>query len=253
MPIDTSKIRAVVFDYGNTLVEFGHEKVRLYDRAVAEILGKLFGPPDLELLSHIRDRDRMAPYSGNPPQYRENCLPDITRALIYEMYGRYPTPQELEHVLRVRYEAFLNLIKANGNTTTFLAQLEQRYKLGLVSNYPDGNAIRASLQQVKLAKYFQSVVVSGDIGFCKPHPLPFERVCGQLGVEPAETVFVGDNWLADIQGAKRAGMRAVHLVQWQPHETFEQDPRHHQPDAVAKDLEELQAMLMAGSEALQNE
>lgn len=251
MAIDISEIRAVVFDYGNTLVEFGQEKVRLYDRALAGVLENLFGPPDLRLLSHIRDRDRMAPYSGNPPQFRENRLPDITRALIRELYGRPPASHELEQVLRVRFEAFVGMIETNGNTSSLLAQLQRRYRLGLLSNYPDGNAVRKSLQKTKLANHFQSVIVSGDIGFCKPHPMPFERVCRQLRVKPAEVVFVGDNWLADIQGAKRAGMRAVHLVQWQPHEVFEHDPRHHQPDAVATSLEEVQAILMPGSGAAQ--
>ena len=244
MAIDISIVRAVVFDYGNTLVEFGRDKVRLNDYALAGVLAKLYGPPDFERLAAIRDRDRMAPYSGDPPEYRENCLPDITGALIRALYGRSPQPEELDEVLNVRYEAFLQIVDAADEARRLLDRLRGRYRLGLVSNYPDGAAIRASLEKVKLAQYFQSVIVSGDIGYCKPHPLPFWRSAAELGVAPGEIVFVGDNWLADVQGAKRAGMQVVHLVQWPPHEVFEQAPEHYPPDAVAASLAELQTILL---------
>ena len=244
MAIDISIVRAVVFDYGNTLVEFGRDKIRVSDHALAGVLERLFGPPDLEMLAAIRDRDRMAPYSGDPPEYRENCLPDITGELIRVLYGRRAEPEDLEEVLRIRYEAFLELVDGADEARGLLERLGGRYRLGLVSNYPDGAAIRASLEKVRLAEYFQSVVVSGDIGYCKPHPLPFSRSAAELGVAPGEIVFVGDNWLADVQGAKRAGMQAVHLVQWQPHEVFEQAPGHFEPDAVASCLAELQTILL---------
>jgi putative hydrolase of the HAD superfamily len=244
MAIDISTVRAVVFDYGNTLVEFGRDKIRLYDRALADVLARLYGPPDFEALVAIRDRDRMAPYSGDPPEYRENRMPEITAALIRALYGRPPEPEELDEVLRVRYEAFLEIVETADESRGLLERLRGRYRLGLLSNYPDGAAIRASLEKVRLAEYFQSVVVSGDIGYCKPHPLPFSRSAAELGVAPGETVFVGDNWLADVQGAKRAGMQAVQFMQWQSHEVFERAPGHREPDAVAASAAELQTILL---------
>jgi len=56
---------------------------------------------------------------------------------------------------------------------------------------------------------FMSRVSSADVGYLKPHPAPFERVLAELHAAPEETVFVGDNLLADIGGARRAGMKAV--------------------------------------------
>jgi HAD superfamily hydrolase (TIGR01509 family) len=251
MAIDISRVRAVVFDYGNTLVEFGQSKIRLYDQALAGVLARLYGPPDFAALAAIRDKDRMRPYlanppdSLNPPDYRENCLPEITTDLIRELYGRAPGPDELAEVLRVRYEAFLEIVGAADEARELLARLRPRYRLGLCSNYPDGTAIRASIVKVGLAEYFDSVVVSGDLGYCKPHPLPFQQVTADLGVPAGDTLFVGDNWLADVQGAKRAGMQVVHFVKWQPHETFERSPDHYQPDHVADCLAGLQTILLS--------
>jgi HAD superfamily phosphatase (TIGR01668 family) len=43
----------------------------------------------------------------------------------------------------------------------------------------------------------------------KPGRDAFERGCALLGVEPAETVFVGDQMITDILGSQRAGLRAI--------------------------------------------
>ena len=45
----------------------------------------------------------------------------------------------------------------------------------------------------------------------KPHPSIFRAVLDDLGVSPADAVMVGDSVGQDIEGALRAGMRAVLL------------------------------------------
>ena len=45
----------------------------------------------------------------------------------------------------------------------------------------------------------------------KPHPSIFQAVLDDLRVLPADAVMVGDSVSQDIEGALRAGMRAVLL------------------------------------------
>jgi phosphoglycolate phosphatase len=53
------------------------------------------------------------------------------------------------------------------------------------------------------------VVVSGDTTpHAKPHPAPLLHAAGQLGWNPADCVYVGDD-LRDVQAAQAAGMRSV--------------------------------------------
>jgi len=66
-----------------------------------------------------------------------------------------------------------------------------------------------------------------------------------LGVAPEECVYVGDNWLADIQGAKRIGMKAIHITQHAPYEQFHPEDSDHEPDARIEHLSELPGMLRA--------
>ena len=81
------------------------------------------------------------------------------------------------------------------------------------------------------------------MGRVKPHPLPFRTILGELDVAPLEALYVGDNWLGDIQGAKRIGMRAAFIVQWETPEKFDRRPDDHEPDLTISHLSELLTVL----------
>jgi len=240
--LNADAIRAIVFDYGNTLVEFGRRQIGACDAAIAEALERLFGPLDREALRALRDRDRLAPYAGDPPSYRENDLRVITPNMVRALYGREATKAEVDEIIRVRLEAFIETTEASDGVRALLARLHAKRRLGLLSNYPDGHAIRRSLEKTGLAPHFDAVVVSGDIGYAKPHPLPFTTILDQLALSPEQVLFVGDNWLADIQGAKRAGLPVVHSVQWTPYETFDRNPGDFEPDAVLSRIEDIETV-----------
>lgn len=244
MALDKKGLRAVIFDYGNTLVEFSRNQVVVCDTALADALEKHFGKPDFEKLSAIRDRDRLAPYSGDPPLYRENDLVQITTAMIQELYGVDPSPEQLAEILRARFEVFVRIVRAEPGVYELLERLGERYKLGLLSNYPDGAAIRESLAKTGLDAYFQAVVVSADVHLVKPHPVPFLTILDALRVRANQAVLVGDNWLADVQGGKRAGLRVVLTRQWKPPEELPRRPGDYEPDAVIENLCELEAELL---------
>ncbi|MBX2813708.1 MAG: HAD family hydrolase [Myxococcales bacterium] len=53
-----------------------------------------------------------------------------------------------------------------------------------------------------------------SLGGCKPHSGPFEAVCEQLQMSPAEVVHVGDREELDVHGALNAGMRAWRFARY---------------------------------------
>ena len=65
-----------------------------------------------------------------------------------------------------------------------------------------------------------------------------------LVVPAAEVVYVGDNWLADVQGAKRNGLKSIWTQQYLPYENFQAEAGDHQPDAIIQHLDELAALLL---------
>lgn len=240
MSVDAERVRTLLFDYGSTLVEFSLGHIERCEAALADALVRLFGPHDRQRLHEIRQADRLAPYRDG---YRENDLPEITVNLVRELYGMEPSPELLDELLRTRFEAFVGSIAAPQGVADLLHELGGRYRVGLVSNYPNGPAIRESLRRTRLADCFDAVVVSGDVGWIKPHPRPFEVALEQLGAEPSATLHVGDNWLADVQGAKRLGMQVVHCLQYETPEAFEPKPGDELPDATIHHLSELRVLL----------
>jgi len=237
MTLNTKKLKAVIFDYGNTLIEFTKPQILACDTALANTLTKHFGEPDFEKLHAIRNRDRMAPYQ--PPQYKENNMAEISANLVRDLYGVEPTQEQLADILKTRFEVFVRVVRAEPHVFEVLKKLGKKYRLGFLSNYPDGEAIRASLARTGIEKYLDAAVISGDLGMVKPHPVPYLTILDALKVKPHQAVFIGDNWLGDIQGAKQAGLQAILIQQWKTPEVFDREAHHEEPDAVINHLEEL--------------
>ena len=93
-----------------------------------------------------------------------------------------------------------------------LAALRPRYRLGVLSNLTHGPAAHRILEHLELAPYFEVILVSGDLGYRKPHPQVFQSLAQALDLPPSAIAFVGDDPRTDVQGAFDAGMRPVQTV-----------------------------------------
>ena len=84
-----------------------------------------------------------------------------------------------------------------------LLRLKGRVRIASVTN---GNA---DLQTIGLERHFEVSVAAPTFGVAKPEPAIFLEACRQLAIAPQEAVYVGDDLRLDVQGAQRAGLRAV--------------------------------------------
>ena len=97
-------------------------------------------------------------------------------------------------------------------TYQMLESLAGQYRLALVSNFTHPPAVEQILASVGIAHSFEEILISGHLGFRKPHPAMFAELARRLRLDPAEIAFVGDELAADIVGARRAGMRTVWMT-----------------------------------------
>lgn len=106
-----------------------------------------------------------------------------------------------------------------------LHNLGQRYALGSISNgYAD-------LQEIGLAAHFRVSIAAHSLGIAKPEARIFHMACEALNVAPHEAVYVGDDPLLDVEGAQKAGLRAVWINR------FERKlPETIRPDLICTDL-----------------
>src|SRR2546428_3177911 len=86
---------------------------------------------------------------------------------------------------------------------------------------------------------FDAVVPSESAQTYKPRPRIFEAALESLRVRPNDVIHVGDSLLADIEGASRLGMRTV----WVNRAALRRGPADPAPDAEARDLNELPAII----------
>lgn len=232
--------RVISFDYGNTLIEFGPDQVNYMHGVLESVLTGMFGHCDSKRLKEIRDRQISAPYSNG---YIENTLTETSSELISELYNTTGDQTQIDTLNQVRYDSFVQSISETNGLKEFLCKLKSTCSLVLISNYPCGRSITSSLEKTGLSDSFDRVIVSGDIGYVKPHTLPFEMVLDHFGIRADECLHIGDNWFADIQGAKRIGMNAVLTKQYEPYDYFEPDEGDLLPDYTINNLYDLTDIL----------
>lgn len=81
-------------------------------------------------------------------------------------------------------------------------------KIGLVTNSFAGHA-RIILTNLELEHFFSSIVDCSDVNAFKPMKAPFERVLRELDVDVSRALYVGDEYYADMVGAKSVSMTTV--------------------------------------------
>jgi putative hydrolase of the HAD superfamily len=62
-----------------------------------------------------------------------------------------------------------------------------------------------------LDTWFDVVIVSCEVGLCKPDPAIYRTCIEQLGVPPALTLFVDDR-MENLDGAEAVGLRTFHFT-----------------------------------------
>ena len=89
-----------------------------------------------------------------------------------------------------------------------LAALQsQGYVLGLITNR--SAPVDAYLEEIALASYFELILAAGELQIFKPDPGIFTFALEKLGINPERTLYVGDNYYADVVGSQQAGIRPV--------------------------------------------
>ncbi len=99
-----------------------------------------------------------------------------------------------------------------------LAELRSRgYRLGLITNRNNVVRFHELLDEMQLRPYFDLTLASGEIGIRKPDPAIFHTALDRLGSRAEQSLYVGDNYWADVVGARLAGVKPVLL---DPHRLF---------------------------------
>jgi putative hydrolase of the HAD superfamily len=202
-------IQAVLFDWGDTLMEFtfDEELLEASHRAGLEAIGR----GDLRITEHFRER--FEPLFALPGTLDEVEYPGFVRAILRD-FGVDVSDEELARFLEAEHAAWAPARRLAATTHALLDALRGRgIKLGLVSNaFDPGWLLHRDLDQMGVGERLDFAVFSSEVGKRKPHPDIFRRALDALKVAPEQAVFVGDRLLEDVRGAGEIGMTTVQAL-----------------------------------------
>ncbi|WP_271854079.1 HAD family hydrolase [Planococcus maritimus] len=216
-------IKAVLFDLDGTLLN--------RDASVASFIAEQY--------------ERLRPSLGHIPKalYKERFIELDQRGYVWKDKVYAQLIQEFQ-IERVAMEFLLEDYVANfrfhcvpfDGLESMLESLKaQDLKLGIISNgkhpFQMGN-----IDALGIAHHMDVILISESENLRKPDPEIFYRALGRLSVEAAESIFVGDHPVNDIDAAQAVGMFGV----WKPSSTLDKAPS---ANAQIEELDELNRII----------
>ncbi len=241
-----TKINAVIFDLGGTLIEYA---------------GSYDSWPALETPGFRGAYDSLHANGVSLPDFESfktagfNLLPEwwdeasagVRNLRVADLMAEtlkavdvHNTPRSFIEEAGAAYEDGIHQqAEMVEGAATAVAQIKAAgYKVGLLSN----TMFRPQMHERGLRQFgingFDAKLFSADVNKWKPTAAPFLHLAAQLGVEPETAVYVGDDPRSDVLGGKRAGMKTVHIASSQQFEAA-----RIAPDATLNNLSELDGLL----------
>ena len=212
-------MRAVLFDWGGTLVDFSWDD-------------------DLLAAGHragLRALDRDAEADAFTARFRAELMPalapgdDYPAVLARELAA---SADEIDRFLDAEYGVWTPAHALLGSAHALLEALRERgLRLGIVANaWPEpARLTRRRIAELGVAERVDAIVLADEVGARKPDPRIFAPALETLGVGPGEALYVGDRLDVDVLGASRAGLTTVQAM-WFTADTAEAGI---EPDYVA--------------------
>ena len=209
------KVKAILFDLGETLVSFGKvDTTRLFFQGArlsydflkncGQSVGSFKYYCWRNLIS-LYIRRLFSKLTGN----------DFNSLALLRWVGTKKgiklDKQQWRHFAWLWYEPLSKIGRAEPNIKETLTSLKQQgLKLGIVSNtFVTAGSLEKHLEQLGILDFFPVRLYSYEFDFRKPDARIFEVAAQRIGEVPENIMFVGDRLDIDIKPAAKAGMRAV--------------------------------------------
>ncbi|MFH1474882.1 MAG: HAD family hydrolase [Chloroflexota bacterium] len=225
-------LAALTFDFGNTLVPVDRTALEAVVGALADAAAPRFHVDRGAFLGAWAE-ERARQFREEVPRFRETDLAVRLCRVLARLRGMatpapgeiwddagaatWSTAAEVDLGIDVYSRAFVAGLPPDPGVEALLARLAPRYRLGILSNWPLAATIDRYAEAAGWTRHLAAIVVSERVGTIKPHPAIFRAAevalaaPGQPALAPDAILHVGDDWAADVVGAKEAGWRVAFL------------------------------------------
>jgi REG-2-like HAD superfamily hydrolase len=206
-----STIRAIFYDAGRTLVHPRPLEPEIWS-FLSEQLRVEIPPehslPDVGHYYYARlGQDGLGSYDSDE-RARSFWISYYTQALIEA--GVQQPEANLLHASNALYDWYQSpqQWQPYPEVAEALAAVERRGLLqGVISDW--GTDLVPILHAHEITRHLDFVVASAAVGLAKPHPGIFRHALERSGLQPPDAIYVGDSYVADVLGARAAGIQPV--------------------------------------------
>lgn len=209
------EFRGYIFDMGNTLLDFHQgssdaEKDSVGVERLALHLEETYG---LIITDQYLEREFLNLWLSDFPLRERGRELDVSLYLnrSLEPFQLELTPIQCVRAMQVWFSEYRNQVFIHPHAETILQALHNKGKMvGIVSNCTlYGEIFEDIFASVGLAKYIKYFSFSYSQGVRKPHAMLYQKALEGMGLDPAETVMIGDRIDTDLWGAYQLGISTI--------------------------------------------
>jgi putative hydrolase of the HAD superfamily len=221
-------IKAVIFDWFSTLAHYDPPREQLQAQVLRE-LGFNVTLTDIQRALVLADRDLYAEFS-------ELSLEDRSPEERLQTFIRHQqgimTRAGIDADTALAEKAITKLGELNAGRhfalfddviPTIRMLKERRLVTGLLTNIRRG--IHETCQELGLEPYLDFIISPAEAGADKPDPAIFQLALKKAGVEASEAIYIGDQYLQDMVGARNAGIAPILIDRFNVSPEFTGAPR----------------------------
>ena len=209
------KIKALLFDLGDTLLDFGKinpgDIFRQGARLSYDFL-KSRGQPVRSFKYYCLWNMAALQFRRIVSAITKNDFNSLTLLRwIGVKKGIRLDGDQWKHFVWLWYEPLCKIATIEPDLRETLTKLKKSgLKLGIVSNtFVNGCSLEKHMEQVGILDFFDPRMYSYQFDFRKPNPRIFRIAAERIGEAPENIMFIGDRINMDIRPAIKVGMRAV--------------------------------------------
>ncbi len=146
-------------------------------------------------------------------KYRNNEVSKIAlrRGRLNDSFNKFGLKFTLEKIDQIA-EDYIKYLPLNNHliegTNDLLTYLSDKYQLHIITN-GFKEVQRLKLKQSGIEKYFSTITNSEEAGVKKPNSKIFAHALEKAKASKVESIMIGDNFEADIQGAESFGIKSI--------------------------------------------
>lgn len=229
-------IKAIIFDFGQTLVDSANG-FRMAEKVAKEKIFEVlqFQGKETDQSVFLNEYRRLRKYFHNISNFSRVSIWEA----VHQHFGNQADLADLEQMEQDYWNQVKQLTEPFPETIEVLGKLSQKYQLGIISN-TQGQKTSTSHRMAlfpEIESFFEVIIVAGESGIPpKPAAKPFELCLEQMKIKPAEAIYVGDDYRNDVKGSGATGLVPV----WLKHRSVQRNWPEVKTTAITiRDLNEL--------------